>query len=62
MREWVANGARLAWLIDPDRRAIEIYRPNADPEIRINIDSIAGEGPIDGFILNLVPVWNPLPF
>ncbi|MEP6717473.1 MAG: Uma2 family endonuclease [Terriglobia bacterium] len=27
MREWVENGARLAWLIDPERRAVEISGP-----------------------------------
>src|SRR5450432_1316355 len=28
MREWIDNGAQLAWLIDPENRTVEIYRPN----------------------------------
>ncbi|HME10474.1 MAG TPA: Uma2 family endonuclease, partial [Bryobacteraceae bacterium] len=27
MDEWLANGARLGWLIDPEVRTVEIFRP-----------------------------------
>ena len=59
MREWVANGASLAWLVDPERRAVEIYRPGREPETLINVESVAGEGPVEGFVLDLRPVWDP---
>jgi len=60
MQEWVANGAQLAWLIDPDHRSVAIYRPGTDVEKRTNLDSITGEGPVAGFVLDLSFVWNPL--
>jgi Uma2 family endonuclease len=60
MREWIANGAQLAWLIDPDNRSVEIYRPNAEPESLSKPESVQGEGPVEGFALNLTPVWDPL--
>jgi Uma2 family endonuclease len=60
MREWIANGAQLAWLIDPEDRSVEIYRPNAEPESLNNPESVQGEGPVEGFVLNLAPVWDPL--
>ncbi|HCF28623.1 MAG TPA: hypothetical protein DEV81_15790, partial [Cyanobacteria bacterium UBA11049] len=28
MQEYINNGARLGWLIDPQTRRVEIYRPN----------------------------------
>jgi Uma2 family endonuclease len=28
---WIANGVKLAWLLDPDRRAVYIYVPAASP-------------------------------
>jgi Uma2 family endonuclease len=59
MREWIENGTSLAWLVDPGRRAVEIYRPGRDPETVLNADSIAGEGPVKGFILDLRAVWDP---
>jgi Uma2 family endonuclease len=60
MQEWIDNGARLAWLIDPEREAVEIYRPGQAPDVRTGIESIAGEGPVEGFVLDLRRVWDPL--
>jgi Uma2 family endonuclease len=60
MEEWIANGAQLGWLIDPERRAVEIYRPNREPEILTDVESVKGESPIAGFVLDLRPVWDPL--
>lgn len=59
MREWVDNGAKLAWLVDPERCIVEIYRPNREPESLINAESVVGEGPVEGFVLDLRPVWDP---
>lgn len=59
MREWVENGASLAWLVDPERRAVEVYRPGREPETVVNPETISGEGPVEGFVLDLRPVWDP---
>ena len=60
MREWIDNGAQLGWLIDPESRNAEIYRPNREPEILLNPASLQGEGPVEGFVLDLRIVWDPL--
>lgn len=60
MSEWLDNGARLGWLIDPENRMVEIWRPGFEAEMRVGISSLAGEGPVEGFVLDLEPVWNPL--
>jgi len=60
MQEWLANGAQLAWLINPDTHTVEIYRPDREPELLTSVDSIQGEGPVDGFVMHLAPVWDPL--
>ena len=60
MSEWLANGAQLGWLIDPEARTVEIYRPGFEAETRGVVSSVAGEGPVAGFVLDLVPVWDPL--
>jgi Uma2 family endonuclease len=59
MREYLANGAQLGWLIDPDQRSVTIYRQNGEVETRTGIDSIEGEGPVAGFVLDLTSVWDP---
>ena len=60
MDEWLENGAQLGWLIDPEARTVEIYRPGVEAETHIGVVSIAGEGPVEGFVLNLATVWDPL--
>ena len=60
MLEYASNGAELGWLIDPQRRTIEVYRPGQEVEVRAGIDTIEGEGLTAGFVLDLSAVWNPL--
>ena len=60
MDEWMANGAQLAWLIVPEKRTIYIYRPGTPPEELSWIDFVACEGPVTGFRLELVDIWEGL--
>ena len=59
LQEYMANGAQLAWLIDPSRRSVTIYRPEHPLETQTNIDALAADGPVSGFVLDLSLVWNP---
>jgi Uma2 family endonuclease len=58
MWEYINNGARLGWLIDPQNRRVEIYRPETDVEVWENPTSLSGEDVLPGFILNLRRVWG----
>jgi Uma2 family endonuclease len=60
MREWMENGAALGWLIDPDSRTIYVYRGRQDPEELVGVDSVSGEGPVEGFRLDLADIWQGL--
>lgn len=60
MEKYLANGARLGWLIDPETRTVEIYRPDRTPETLTANDYVSGEGPVEGFVLDLRTVWDPL--
>ncbi len=59
MQEYMANGARLGWLIDPDSRTVEVYRPERQPEVMSGVDSVVGEDCVEGFVLDLRAVWDP---
>ena len=59
MEEYIANGARLGWLLDPLQRQAHIYRPNAQPEILDNPESISADPELPGFTLDLKPIWQP---
>lgn len=54
------NGAQLGWLIHADRRTVYIYRRESEPEERVSIESLAGEGPVEGFTLYLTDIWQGL--
>lgn len=53
MLEYINNGARLGWLIDPQNKRVEIYRPNKDIEVLENPTELFGEDVLPGFVLNL---------
>jgi Uma2 family endonuclease len=57
MENWIANGARLAWLVDPDRRNVVVYEPDQAVSM-VTADTVAGTGPVDGFVLDLNAVWS----
>ncbi len=59
MREYLANGAQLGWLIDPLTRTVEVYRPGCEPVVLGTLEAIPGDGPVAGFTLDLRPVWDP---
>jgi Uma2 family endonuclease len=58
MREYLDNGTRLGWLIDPRNRRVEIYRPATEVEGLVNPIELSGEEVLPGFILNLKRVWG----
>ncbi len=54
MKIWIANGANLAWLLDPSKKITHIYRSDGSVEKITGFDKeIKGEGLLDGFILDL---------
>jgi Uma2 family endonuclease len=58
MEQWIANGAEVAWLIDPIEKAVTVYRPGTDPEHLDHPTSVQGTGPIAGFELVLSRIWE----
>ena len=61
MEEYLENGVRLGWLIDPldPQRRVYIYRPNLPVEILERPETLSGEPVLPGFTLDLKPVWEP---
>ena len=52
--EWIENGCRLAWLIDPFAEVIYIYRTGGSvSEVHGFDNSVSGEDVLPGFVLEL---------
>jgi Uma2 family endonuclease len=60
MLEYVEQGAQLGWLINPQSKTVEIYRPGGEVEKRAEIVTLEGEGPVAGFTLDLTYIWDLL--
>ena len=57
MAEYIANGARLGWLIDPLKKQVFVYRPGAPVEHLLDPATLSGEPVLTGFTLDLARVW-----
>lgn len=57
MERWIANGARLGWLVDPYRHCVLVYQ-SGSMHLSMNTPLLEGSGPVDGFVLDLTKVWR----
>jgi Uma2 family endonuclease len=53
MREYIDQGARLGWLIDPRTGLVEIYRPGRPVEALARPRTLDGKDVLPGFVLDL---------
>lgn len=60
MEEYMENGARLGWLIDPFQRRVYVHRPGQPVEVLENPARVSGEDVLPGFELNPQEIWEPL--
>ena len=58
MRRWLSYGVELGWLVDPSRKAVEIYRPGREVEVLEGGSAVYGEGPVGGIVLELGRIWG----
>lgn len=57
MQEYIDNGVRLGWLINPDKKVVEIFRSNQPVEIVSNPTVLSGENVLKGFTLDLTEIF-----
>ena len=58
LTEYIENGARLGWLIDPENRQVFCYRPQQLPELFNNPLYLSGEDVLLEFVLDVWVVWG----
>ena len=57
MREYIDNGARLGWLIDPLDKRVHLYRPGLPVESVDDPMTLSGDPILPGFILPVRELW-----
>ena len=58
MREYIENGLRLGWLINPKDKQVEIYRAGKEVEVLDSPDRLSGEDVLTGFTLHLQVIFG----
>lgn len=57
MERWIENGAALGWLIDPYKKKVYVYQPEREAAA-VSGNAIQGQGPVEGFALDLDELWR----
>lgn len=57
MVEWLDNGIRLGWLIDPKSKRVFVYRPDASVEQLDAPKTVSADPVLPGFVLDLTKIW-----
>ena len=57
MEMWIANGAQLAWLIDPFAATLTIYRPGHAPHQLTRPEWVEADTVVPGFRLETSRLW-----
>ncbi|MEM7592910.1 MAG: Uma2 family endonuclease [Cyanobacteria bacterium P01_A01_bin.83] len=57
MQEYLDNGVRLGWLIEPSAKTVEIYKIGQQVEILNSPQTLSGEDILPGFVLDLSEIF-----
>ncbi|WP_377476738.1 MAG: Uma2 family endonuclease [Microcoleus anatoxicus] len=57
MQEYIDNGVLLGLLIDRKNRKVYIYRPDREPEILDNPETVSADPELSGFVLRMAKIW-----
>jgi Uma2 family endonuclease len=58
MQEYMENGVRLGWLLDPQNEQVKIYRQGQVVEVLQSPTTLSGEEVLPGFVLDLSRVFR----
>lgn len=53
MQEYISNGLRLGWLVNPQDRQVEVYKANRVKRVLENPKQVDGEDVLPGFVFEL---------
>jgi Uma2 family endonuclease len=57
MEAYQANGARLGWLLLPETRCVEVWRPSGEPQRLEGLAVLDGEPELPALRLDLAELW-----
>jgi Uma2 family endonuclease len=58
MEEYIANGVRLGWPLDPTTKTAYVYRAGAEVQVVEKAEALDASPELPGFVLDLAPIWK----
>lgn len=58
MEEYIANGARMGWLIDPQEKKVHVYSAQASVKCFDDPQQVSGDPVLPGFVLEMKEIWG----
>lgn len=58
MQEYMGNGVRLGWLINPEKKQVEIYSLGKAKEVLEHSNTLSNDDVLPGLILELDTIWE----
>lgn len=58
MQEYINNGLRLGWLINPQDRQVEIYKADQPKQVLQNPNQVDGDDVLPGLVVELSILWQ----
>ena len=58
MEEYIENGSKLGWLIDPDRRRVYVFNAGEEMVVLDDPPVVSGEPFLSGFELQMEEIWE----
>lgn len=60
VREWMRDGAKVGWVIDPQSKTIYVFRDDGEPEVHANPPALEVGPEMPGLIINFKRIWGLL--
>ena len=58
MRDYLAAGARLVWVLDPEARTVTVHGPSSDPRPFTAGEALDGEDVLPGLRLGVAGLFD----
>ena len=56
--EWLAAGTRLVWVVDPEKKAVTVYRPGRQPQTLRAHEDLIGDDVLPGFEVRVSEIFG----
>jgi Uma2 family endonuclease len=58
VQEWLDAGTKLVWVLNPRRKTPVVHRPNTNPQVLRESDTLMGENVVDGFSVPVAQIFT----